>query len=415
MQPANKHAIAFIFITMLIDVMGFGIILPILPKLIATLGHTGMDEAARIGALLMFAYAGMQFLFAPLLGNLSDRYGRRPVLILSLVGIGIDYTIMGLAPNLGWLFIGRILSGTAGASFTTAAAYIADVSPPEKRAQNFGMIGAAFGVGFVIGPALGGQLGHYGVHLPFFAAAGLAAINAIYGFVVLKESLPADHRRKFELWRANPLGALIVLKRYPVVLPLCGVLILMRLAHDANPVVFSYYTMLKFGWGPREVSWALVWVGVITAAAYSTLPRMARRIGEDRSVYIGLAGGAVSFLGYALSSKAWMIYAFMLPFGLVCLVMPSLNAIMAREVGPKGQGELQGALTSGASLTSVFAPLILGNLFAWFSGPRAPVYFPGAAFAAAALFLALAAILFAFIRARMNPSAKGAEEISGNR
>lgn len=404
MPPAKKHAIAFIFVTMLIDVMGLGIILPILPKLIATLGHTGMDEAARIGAALMFAYAGMQFLFAPLMGNLSDRFGRRPVLIISLVGIGIDYMIMGLAPNLGWLFVGRILSGMAGASFSTAAAYIADVSPPEKRAQNFGMIGAAFGVGFVIGPALGGLIGHYGVRLPFFAAAGLAAANALYGLVVLKESLAADHRRKFELWRANPLGALLVLRRYPVVLPLCGVLILMRLAHDANPTVFSYYTMLKFGWGPREVGLSLMMVGLVTAIAYSTLPRLARRIGEDRSVYIGLAGGAAAFLGYAVASQGWMIYAFMLPFGLVCLVMPSINAILAHEVGPKGQGELQGALTSGGSLTSVFAPLILGNLFAWFSGPKAPVYFPGAAFAAAALFLGLAALLFAVIRSRTSPS-----------
>jgi DHA1 family tetracycline resistance protein-like MFS transporter len=401
-KPANKHAIVFIFITMLIDVMGLGLILPILPKLIATLGHTGMDEAARIGALLMFAYAGMQFLFSPLLGNLSDRFGRRPVLILSLVGIGIDYTIMGLAPTLGWLFAGRILSGMAGASFTTAAAYIADISTPEKRAQNFGMIGAAFGLGFIIGPALGGMLGHYGLRLPFFVAAGLAAANAIYGLVVLKETLPEDHRRKFELWRANPLGALMVLKRYPVVLPMCGVLILMRMAHDANPTVFSYYTMLKFGWGPREVGWALVGVGVVTAISYSLLPRLSRRIGADRSVYIGLAGGALSFFGYAISTKAWMIYAFMVPFGLVSLVMPSINAILAEAVGPKSQGELQGALTSGGSLTSVFAPLLLGNLFAWFSGPKAPVYFPGAAFAASALFLVLAAGLFAIIRNRMH-------------
>jgi MFS transporter, DHA1 family, tetracycline resistance protein len=415
MTGSNRHAIVFIFITMLIDVMGLGIILPILPKLIATIGHTGMDEAARIGAALMFAYAGMQFLFAPLLGNLSDRYGRRPILILSLVGIGIDYVIMGLAPTLAWLFAGRLLSGMAGASFTTAAAYIADVSPPEKRAQNFGMIGAAFGVGFVLGPMLGGLIGHYGVRLPFLAAAALAAANAIYGAVVLKESLAPDHRRKFEAWRANPLGALIVLKRYPIVLPLCGVLILMRLAHDANPTVFSYYTMLKFGWGPREVGLSLMAVGVVTAVCYAILPRFARRIGEDRSVYIGLAGGAIAFLGYALASQGWMIFAFMLPFGLVCLVMPSLNAILARAVGPKGQGELQGALTSGGSLTSVFAPLILGNLFAWFSGPHAPVYFPGAAFAAAALFLVLAALWFAVIRSRMAQSAKGADEPAGDR
>jgi len=400
-QPANRHAITFIFITMLIDVMGLGLILPILPKLIETLAHAGMDVAARIGAWLMFAYAGMQFLFAPLLGNLSDRFGRRPVLILSLVGIGVDYVIMGLAPTLGWLFFGRILSGMAGASFTAAAAYIGDVSPPEKRAQNFGMIGAAFGLGFIIGPALAGPLGEYDVRLPFFVAAGLAAANALYGLIVLKESLTPDHRRRFEWWRANPLGALLVLKRYPVVLPMCGVLILMRLAHDANPTIFTYYTMEKFHWSMQDVSLAMVVVGIVTAVAYSTLPRLARRIGADRSVYIGLAGGAFCFLGYAVAARGWMIYAFMVPFGLVSLVMPSINAILARAVGPKSQGELQGALTSGGSLTSVFAPLLMGNLFAWFSGPKAPVYFPGAAFAVAALCLALAAALFAAIRRHM--------------
>lgn len=401
----SKHALAFIFITMLIDVMGLGIILPILPKLISDIAHTGMDGAAQIGALLAFTYAGMQFLFSPLLGNLSDRFGRRPVLILSLLGIGIDYIIMGFAPTLAWLFVGRILSGMAGASFTTAAAYIGDISTPETRAKNFGMIGAAFGVGFVLGPALGGYLGHYGVRLPFFVAAGLAVANALYGAFVLKESLPHEHRRPFELWRANPWGALMVLKRYPIVLPICGVLILMRLAHDANPIVFSYYTMLKFGWGPREVAHALVVVGIVTALAYSTLPRHAKRIGEARSVYIGLIGGAVCFLGYAFASRGWQMYAFMLPFGLVCLVMPSLNAILSRAVGPKAQGELQGALSSGGSLTSVIAPLILGNLFAWTSSPHTPVYFPGAAFVAAAAFLIMAALLFAYIRSRTNFSA----------
>jgi len=402
---ASKHALAFIFVTVLIDSMGLGITIPVWPKLITALAHVGLDDAARTGALLSFAYAGMQFLFAPALGNLSDRFGRRPVLILSLVGIAIDYMIMGVAPTVGWLFLGRTLSGMAGASYTTAAAYIADISPPEKRATNFGLIGAAFGVGFVIGPALGGLIGEYGVRLPFFVSAGLAALNALYGLFVLHESLPAERRRKFELWRANPLGALIVLRRFPTVLPLCGVLILMRLAHDANPTVFSYYTMLKFHWTPAQVGASLMAIGVVVTVAYSTLPRLALRFGEGRSVYLGLAGGAFSFAGYAFASKGWMIYAFMLPFGLVSMVMPALNAIMTREVGPESQGELQGALASGGSLTSVFAPLLLGNLFAVFSSPGAPVYFPGAAFLAAALCLVLAAGVFALIRARSRTTA----------
>lgn len=410
-RPAGKHALAFIFITMLIDVMGLGIIVPIFPQLLASLIHGGLDDAARVGAYLSFAYAGMQFLFSPFLGNLSDRYGRKPVLILSLVGICIDYLIMGFAPTIGWLFLGRLLSGFGGASFTTGAAYINDISTPETRARNFGMIGAAFGVGFMIGPALGGIIGHYGVRLPFFASAAFAALNAIYGLIVLRESLPKESRRKFELWRANPVGAFVVLRRYPSVLPLCGVLVLMRLAHDANPNVFSYYTMLKYHWGPRDVGLALMGIGLITAISYSTLPRLARRIGEGRSVYIGLAGGALSFVGYAFAAQGWVFLAFMLPFALVSLIMPSLNAIMAREVPPNSQGELQGALTAAGSLTSVFAPLIMGNLFAHFSAPDAHPYFPGAAFLAAALVLVLAGVLFAIIRPqeRAAPSVQGAE------
>jgi MFS transporter, DHA1 family, tetracycline resistance protein len=400
MKPnlASRHALAFIFVTVLLDAMGLGIIIPVLPKLLTTLAHEGLDDAARTGATLSFAYAGMQFLFAPVLGNLSDRFGRRPVLIISLAGMCIDYLIMGVAPTVAWLFVGRILSGMAGASYSTAAAYIADVSSLAKRAQSFGLIGAAFGVGFVVGPALGGLIGEHGVRLPFFVSAGLAALNAFYGLFVLRESLSKDHRRKFELWRANPLGALIVLRRFPIVLPLCGVLILMRIAHDANPSVFSYYTMLKFHWTPAQVGYSLMAVGVVVSISYALLPRLIRYTGESRAVYIGLAGGAASFLGYAFAVQGWMIYAAMLPFALVSMAMPALNAIMSKEVGPGEQGELQGAVTSLGSLTSVFAPLLLGNLFAYFSGPGALVYFPGAAFAAAALCMVLAAAQFAFIR-----------------
>lgn len=400
MKPklASRHALAFIFVTVLIDAMGLGIIIPVWPKLLTTLAHEGLHDAARTGATLSFAYAGMQFLFAPVVGNLSDRFGRRPVLIISLLGISIDYLIMGVAPTVAWLFLGRILSGMAGASYSTAAAYIADVSSAEKRAQSFGLIGAAFGVGFVVGPALGGLIGEYGVRLPFFVSAGLAAINALYGLFVLRESLSKDHRREFELWRANPLGALIVLRRFPIVLPLCGVLVLMRMAHDANPNVFSYYTMLKFHWTPAQVGASLMVIGVVVSISYAVLPRLIRYTGEPRAVYVGLTGGALSFLGYAFATEGWMMYVATLPFALVSMAMPALNAIMSKEVGPGEQGELQGALTSLGSLTSVFAPLLLGNLFAYFSGPRAPVYFPGAAFVAAALCLVLAAALFAFIR-----------------
>jgi DHA1 family tetracycline resistance protein-like MFS transporter len=408
---ASRHALAFIFVTVLIDAMGLGIIIPVLPKLISTIAHVGLDNAARYGAWLAFAYAGMQFLFSPLLGNLSDRFGRRPILIMSLVGICIDYSIMGFAPDIIWLFVGRTLSGIAGASYTTAAAYIADVTPAEKRAQSFGLIGAAFGVGFVAGPALGGIISAFGVRAPFFASAALAAMNALYGMFVLSESLRRENRRSFQFWRANPLGALMSMRRFPVVLPMCSVLILMRLAHDANPNVFSYYTMLKFHWTPMQVSGSLVVIGIIISLSYAILPRLISVIGEARAVYIGLLGGALSFAGYAFASSGWMMYAWMLPFGLVAMAMPAINAIMSKEVGASEQGALQGAVTSLGSLTSVFAPILLGNLFAYFSGPRAPVYFPGAAFLAAAVFMVLAALLFAIVgpQARAQSAAQSAQ------
>jgi MFS transporter, DHA1 family, tetracycline resistance protein len=403
---ASKYALVFIFITIFIDVTGLGIIIPVAPKLIAGLAHVGLSDAARYGGWMFFVYAGMQFLFAPVIGNLSDRFGRRPVLILALVAIGIDYTITGLAPTIAWLFVARALSGMAGASYTTANAYIADVTPPERRAQSFGLVGAAFGLGFIVGPAMGGILGQYGVRLPFFVSAGLAFANALYGLLVLKESLAKDHRRKFELWRANPLGTLMALRRFPVVLPMCAVVVLMRIAHDSNPATWTYYTMLKFHWTTAQVGYSLMAVGAVVSVSYAFLPRLIRRIGETRSVYIGLAGGALSFVGYATSTQSWMLYAWMLPFAVTALIMPSLNTIMSTEVGPREQGELQGAIASIGSLTSVGAPVLMSYLFAHFTGPHAPFYFPGASFAAAALCLVLAGVVFAVVK----PDLAAAEE-----
>lgn len=407
---AGKHALAFIFITVLIDVIGLGIVIPITPKLIAHLAHVDLSQAARYGGWLMFTFAGMQFLCAPAIGNLSDRFGRRPVLILSLVAIGIDYTITGLAPTLAWLFAARMLSGMAGASYTTAGAYIADVTPPEKRAASFGLIGAAFGVGFIIGPAIGGILGQYDVRLPFFASAALAFANALYGLLVLKESHAPENRRKFEWWRANPLGALLALRRFPAVLPLCGVVVLARLAHDSSPATWTYYTMLKFHWTVVQVSYSLMAVGLITAIAFATLPRLVHKIGETRSVYIGFLGGAVAAAGYATATAPWMLYAWMIVGALTAFVMPAINSIMSTEVGPKEQGELQGAISSIASLTSVGAPVLMSYLFAEFTGPHAPIYFPGVSFAAAALCLVLALGVFALIKPATAPAAAAEPE-----
>jgi DHA1 family tetracycline resistance protein-like MFS transporter len=397
-QQAGRHALIFIFIfiTMLVDTIGLGIVLPVTPTLITELTHQGMSEAARWGGWLFFVFALMQFLCSPLIGNLSDRFGRRPVLITSLAMLGVDYLITGLAPTIAWLFLGRFLSGIAGAAYTTANAYIADVSPPEKRAANFGLVGAAFGIGFVVGPAVGGLLGQYGSRVPFYVSAGFAFANALYGLIVLKESLPRGRRRAFELWRANPLGALIALKRFPLLIGMFGVVVLMRLGHDANPVIWTYYTMLKFNWSSAQVGYSLMAVGAMLALVFSFLTRIViPRLGETRSAYLGLTCGAIGFFGYAFATEGWMLYGWMAVWVLMGLVMPSLNAIMSKEVGPSEQGELQGALASLGGLTSVAAPPILSNLFGYFTSSAAPIYFPGAAFFAAAVFTLLAALLLA--------------------
>ncbi|MEJ0043896.1 MAG: MFS transporter, partial [Rhizomicrobium sp.] len=276
---ASRYALAFIFTTMLIDTIGLGIIIPVTPAIIKQLTGEELSGAAGWGGWLMFVYALMQFLCAPGIGNLSDRFGRRPVLILSLVALAVDYAITGWAPTIAWLFVGRFLSGIAGAAYPTVNAYIADVSPPEKRAANFGLTGAAFGIGFVVGPAVGGIIGdHWGGRAPFFVAAGFALANALFGLVVLKESLPVERRPKFEIRRAHPAGTLRALRRFPMMIGLLGVTVLMRLAHDANPSTWTYYTMLRFHWTAAQVGYSLMAVGALTAFSFGVLPRlMARR------------------------------------------------------------------------------------------------------------------------------------------
>ncbi|HXS07222.1 MAG TPA: TCR/Tet family MFS transporter [Rhizomicrobium sp.] len=398
----SRLALTFIFITMLIDTIGLGIIIPVSPGIIAELTHQNLSGAARWGGWLFFAYALMQFLCAPLIGNLSDRFGRRPVLILSLGMLGVDYLITGLAPTIAWLFIGRVLSGGAGAAYPTANAYIADISPPERRAANFGLVGAAFGVGFVLGPALGGFVGeHFGLRAPFFVAAGISFANALFGLFVLHESLPPERRRRFEWWRANPLGALKALSHFPQIAMLLAVLVLVQFAHDSLPSTWTYYTMLKFGWGPGDVAWSLVAIGILTAISFAVLPRLVvPRVGEKGAVYVGFLFGAAAYLGYAIATKAWMFYAWMIPFTLGGVGGPALNAIMSHSVPATEQGELQGASSSINSMTSVIAMWAMPTLFAWFTGKGAPIYFPGASFFAAAVCELGALLLFARAMAR---------------
>ena len=381
MKDPKKNALTFIFITLLIDVIGLGIIIPVLPKFIGSLIHSDLSLASTYSGWLTFAYAGMQFLFAPIVGALSDRFGRRPVLLCSLFGFGIDYIFMGFAPTIGWLFVGRLISGITGASFTTAGAYIADVSPPEKRAQNFGLIGAAFGLGFIIGPVIGGLLGQISPRLPFFAAASLALLNWVYGYFILPESLSPDLRRKFEWKRANPIGVLKNFNRYPVILSLVASLVCIYLASHATQSTWTFYTMEKFKWDEKMVGYSLGFVGIMIALVQGVLIRIIiPKLGQKRSIYFGLGLYAIGFICFAFATKGWMMFAFVIPFSLGGICGPALQGVMTGQVPPNEQGELQGALTSLISVTSIFGPLMMTNLFSYFTSKNAPIYFPGASF-----------------------------------
>lgn len=400
---ASRSALLFIFMTLFVDSVGLGVVIPVMPKIIVALVGGTLGQAAPYGGWLVDAFAIMQFLCAPLIGNLSDRFGRRPVLVVSLAALGIDYTITGLAPTIGWLFLARCLSGAASATYATANAYIADVTPPERRAATFGLTGAAFGLGFVAGPALGGLLGLYGPRLPFFVSAGLAFANALFGFLVLKESLAKEDRRKFEIARANPVGSIVALARFPALVGLFGVFILVQFAHDANPAIFTYYAMLKFHWSVLDVGYAVMAMGVAISLVSGFLTgAIVARVGDEQATYVGLVSGAIGFIGYAFASAGWVMYAWMPLVAFLGLAIAALNGVMSRQVGADEQGELQGALASLGSLTSIVAMPSMGYLLAWFTSPSAPVYFPGVAFLAAGLCLLAAA--GAFARARAVPT-----------
>lgn len=391
MVKNRKAAIGFIFITLLIDVTGLGLIIPVVPKLIEDLLHTtNISKVALIGGLLTFSYAIMQFLFAPVLGNLSDKYGRRPVLLFSLLGFGLDYLLLAFAPSIGWLFVGRIIAGITGASMTTASAYIADISTPETRAQNFGMIGAAFGLGFIVGPMIGGLLGEMGPRIPFLVAAGLALLNAAYGYFVLPESLDVSNRRAFDWKRANPISSLKNLSRFPAVAGLIVSFFLIYVASHAVQSNWSYFNIEKFKWSPKMIGISLAVVGVLVSLVQGVLVRFVNpKIGNEKSVYLGLGLYTIGLVLFGLASQSWMMFAFLVPYCLGGISGPGLQAIISGSVPSNEQGELQGSLTSVISITSIVGPLVMSNLFAFFTGPIAPFYFPGAPFMLAALLMLL--------------------------
>jgi DHA1 family tetracycline resistance protein-like MFS transporter len=397
---SDRRAVFFIFITLLIDSIGFGIIIPVTPPLIMQLTGEGLSAAAKYGGWLAVAYASMQFVFSPVFGSLSDRFGRRPILLFCLLALGLDYFVMGFAPRLEWLFVGRFIAGIAGATWGPAYAYLADVSPPEKRAANFGVAGIAFGMGFIAGPALGGLLGELGVRLPFFAAGALALANATLGFFALPESLKVESRRKFEWARANPVGTLLQMGKFPSVLGIAAAAFIWQLGHQVLPSMWSYYTMYKFKWSSAEVGWSLAATGVVMAIGQGFLiGKLIPRLGERRAALFAMALGTAIFALYAFANASWMMYAGTAGWLFVSLTWPSINALMSKQIPPNAQGELQGGMASLSSINSILGPYCFTQLFAYFTSSTAPIQFPGAPFLATAL-LALTSVVLLWIATR---------------
>lgn len=393
-KKPRKAALVFIFVTVLLDVIGIGIIIPVIPSLIMELTGEGLSKAAIYGGWLMFVYSFMQFIFSPIIGGLSDRFGRRPVLLISLAGFGIDYIITGFASSIVWLFGARILAGIAGASLTTATAYIADVSEPHKRAQNFGLIGAAFGLGFIFGPVIGGILGEYGTRIPFFAAAGLTLLNFLYGAFVLPESLSPENKRPFDIKRATPWGSIMQIRKFPTISALIVVFFIVNLAHHATHSTWTYFTMFRFGWDEGMVGVSLGLVGVSVAIVQGGLTRVIiPKLGEKRAIFLGFTGSMFGFIGYAFAPTGQIFLSFIAVFAVGGFALPSLRGIISNEVDDNQQGEVQGALTSLVSLSSIFGPPLMTGIFGYFSSPTAPIHLPGAAFLLASFMYGIALIL----------------------
>jgi DHA1 family tetracycline resistance protein-like MFS transporter len=387
-------AIGFIFLTLIIDITGLGIIIPVMPALIQQLTGETIGEAAKYAGWMLFAFAIMQFIFSPILGNLSDRYGRRPVLLTALFGFGLDYLLMAMAPSIGWLFAGRIIAGICGASITTGMAYIADISTPEKRASNFGMVGAAFGIGFIVGPVIGGLLGEYGPRIPFYAAAALTLLNWLYGYFILPESLPVDKRRKFEWKRANPFGAIKQLRRYPLLAGLLFSLFFVYIASHAVQSTWSFFTIERFKWSESMVGYSLGTAGLFVGIVQGLLIRVINPwLGPNKSVYTGMVLYFIGLTLFAFAWQGWMMFAFLVPYCLGGITGPAIQGIMSNQVPDTEQGELQGGFASMVSITSIIGPPLMTGLFAFFTSAKAPFQFAGAPFLTGALFTLVSLML----------------------
>lgn len=389
-MKSKQAAVQFIFVTILLDAIGLGIIIPVLPDIIRRFGSEP-EFVNRYFGFFISAYAFMQFVSSPVLGAISDRFGRRPILLTSLLGAALDYTMMAFAPNLTILFIGRIIAGLTGASMTVAASYMADVSDDKNRSANFGLIGAAWGVGFILGPLLGGLVGNYGAQYPFLFAATLNMINLLWGLFVLPESLPKDKRRHVALKKLNPLKSLYKVFVHSPVKKLIAVYGIIFLAGQSHPSIWTLYTQHKFHWTSFEVGLSLAFVGITIALAQGGLTRVIiPKIGEHRSVLIGLAFYILGFGAFAFASQGWMMYAFMALFSFSGITAPALQSEIAKHTPADEQGELQGSLMSLGSLTAIVGPLVYTSAFAMFTGPQAFFDFPGIAYFLASVFSLLA-------------------------
>lgn len=406
----EKRALLFIFITVLMSMIGLGIIIPVMPSLIMSLTGATVSEAAEYGRWLLFVFAGAQFIMSPILGALSDRFGRRPVILISVFSYAIDFALMAIAPTFAWLLVGRLIAGACAATFATANAFIADISTPERRAANFGIMGAAFGLGFIIGPAVGGLLGEIGPRWPFALASVVTLANFVYGYFVLPETLTEENRRKFDWRRANPVGGLLSMARYPVVIGVLAAFFLMQFSHNALPALWSYFSKEKFGWSDFNIGLSLTYVGITAAFVQGYLTRIViPKIGETRAVMIGIAAMVTSFSGYAFFTPTGQYVYLWITVGAVGgFIMPGMQGIMSRATPNNEQGELQGAIASLMSITMAFSPVLMAGVFARFTSVESDVYFPGAPWALAALILAAALIPF-WLTMRHIPSAKVAK------
>ncbi len=398
-SPSSKHAVTFVFITVFLDMVGFGIIMPVLPRLIGTVGHMSIAEAAAIGGWMFFAFSLMQFACGPMMGNLSDAYGRRPLLLLAVFGLLVDYLIMSFAPSLFWLFVGRAFAGLCGASYVIANAYIADVTAPDERGKAFGLMGAAFGLGFVVGPALGGLLGTFGPRIPFYVAAGVSALNLLYGYFVLPETLSPNKRRAFELWRANPFGTLKVFQNYRGILPLSAVMFVFFFASAIYPAIWPFWGIAKFGWSELVIGLTLAVFGVVTAVFQGALTGpIEKRFGSRNVVVIGLTSSVLAAIGYGLAPGIVALCILFIIHGPEGFVHPMVSALMSKAVPENAQGELQGGLSSIMSIAMLMGTVFFSQVFSWFMQPNSIVQSPDVPMFVAAAFLSVVLLMFTRLR-----------------